>query len=65
MALAKPAQKPSTLLDRDVQCGEHLVAEQQVGPHDQRAGDGDTLALTAGKLIRKARGISCIKSGIR
>ena len=37
---------------------ERLVEQQDLGPLDQGAGQGDPLALTAGQLIRLARGRS-------
>ena len=39
-------------LDRDIQCGNGLVAEDEFRSDRQRAGDRDALPLTAGKLMR-------------
>src|SRR5882724_3667313 len=39
-------------LDRDVERGHWLVADDQPRPERQRAGDADALALAAGKLMR-------------
>ena len=41
-------------LDRDVERGDRLVADEEVGLHGERPGDGDALALAAGELVRKA-----------
>ena len=41
-------------LDRDVERGDRLVADQEIGLHRQRAGDADALALAAGELVRIA-----------
>ena len=41
-------------LDRDVERGDRLVADEHVGLHGERAGDGDALALAAGELVRIA-----------
>ncbi len=43
-------------LDRHVERGDRLVADQHVGLHGQRARDGDALALPAGELVRIALG---------
>ena len=43
-------------LDRDVECRDALVADQEVGLDGERAGDADALALTAGELVREAVG---------
>ena len=40
--------------DRDVERRHGLVADDQLGLHRQRAGDGDALALAAGELVRIA-----------
>ena len=42
-------------LDRHVERGDRLVADEQVGLHGERAGDGDALALAARELVRIAR----------
>ncbi len=39
-------------LDGDIEGGHRLVADQQIGLHGQRAGDGDALALAARELMR-------------
>ena len=41
-------------LDRDIEGGDRLVGNDQLRPRDQRAGDGDALALTAGEFMRVA-----------
>ena len=41
-------------LDRDVERGDRLVADDQVGLGGQSAGDADALALAAGELVRPA-----------
>ena len=41
-------------LDRHVERGDGLVADDQVGFEDERPGDPDPLALPAGKLVRVA-----------
>ena len=41
-------------LDRDVECGDRLVANQQLRLDGQRSRDTDACALSAGKLMRKA-----------
>ena len=41
-------------LDRDVERGDGLVADEHVRLHGERAGDRDALALAAGELVRKA-----------
>jgi hypothetical protein len=38
--------------DRDVEGRDGLVQHDDPGPRDQRAGDGDALALAAGELVR-------------
>ena len=44
-------------LDRDVERGDRLVADDELGLERQRAGDGDALALAAGELVRVALGV--------
>jgi len=44
-------------LDRNVERGDRLVADEEVGLHGERAGDGDPLALPAGELVRIAADI--------
>jgi hypothetical protein len=39
-------------LHRDVERADRLVGHDQLRPGDQRAGDGNALALAAGKLVR-------------
>ena len=39
-------------LDRDVERGDRLVADDQVRPGRERAGDADALALAAGEFVR-------------
>ena len=41
-------------LDRHVEGRDRLVADDQVGLEDERAGDADALALAAGELVRVA-----------
>ena len=41
-------------LDRNVERGDRLVADEEVRLHGERAGDGDALALPAGELVRIA-----------
>ena len=38
-------------LDRDVQRADRLVADDEIGLAGQRPGNGNTLALAAGKLM--------------
>ena len=42
-------------LDRDVERGDRLVGDDQLGLDRERAGDADALALAAGELVRVAR----------
>ena len=42
-------------LDRDVERGDRLVADEEVGVERERAGEADALALAAGELVRVAR----------
>ena len=39
-------------LHRDVERAHRLVGDDQLGPRDQRAGDGDALSLAAGEFVR-------------
>ena len=49
----QPAQQVQHLrLDADVEGGDRLVADQEVGLAGQCAGDADPLPLTAGELVR-------------
>ena len=41
--------------DRDVERGDRLVGDDQLGVERERAGDADALALPAGELMREAR----------
>ena len=41
-------------LDRDVERGDRLVGDDELGPQRQRPGDADALALAAGELVRVA-----------
>ena len=43
-------------LDGDVERRDRLVADQDLGPDGERAGDHHALALTAGELVRVAAG---------
>ena len=55
VAGAQPAQQvQDARLHRDVERGEHLVAEQQGGVHGEGAGDGDALAFAPRELVGKA-----------
>jgi len=47
-------QRGDLRLDRDVQCRERLIANDELGLDDQGARDADTLGLTAGELVRVA-----------
>ena len=39
---------------RNVEGGDRLVADDEVGARGERAGDADALALAAGELVREA-----------
>ncbi len=41
-------------LDRDVECRDRLVGDDQLGAQRERARDADPLALAAGELVREA-----------
>ena len=43
-------------LDRDVECADRLVGDDEVGAQRQRTGDSDPLALAAGERVREAVG---------
>ena len=43
-------------LDRDVERGDRLVADDELRVERQRPGDADALALAAGELVRVAVG---------
>ena len=51
-------------LHRDIERREHFIADQQIGLGDERAGDGDALALAARKLVGKARGIGAVEAHV-
>ena len=57
-------------LDRDVERGDRLVADDEVRLEHERAGDPDALALAAGELVRVAPGVvrlrarPCPSSGV-
>ena len=44
-------------LNGHIQCGHRLVTDHKLGTHGQRAGNADTLALTAGELVGIAVGV--------
>ena len=44
-------------LDRDVEGGDGLVGDDELGLQGEGAGDGDALALAAGELVRVALGV--------
>ena len=46
-----------SLAQLEVERTERLVEQQHLGPVDQRAGQGDPLALAAGELVRPALGV--------
>ena len=51
----KVGQKIDDLgLNRHIERGNRLIADQKLRFHDQRAGDADPLTLTAGKFVRIA-----------
>ena len=52
LALQVHHQVEHLRLDRDVERGDRLVADDQLGLQRQRAGDADALALAAGELVR-------------
>ena len=54
VALQVPQQVDDLCLDGDVQGGDGLVGDDQLGLEGQRAGDADALALAAGELVRVA-----------
>lgn len=54
----QPAQEVEDLcLYRDVEGGDGLVAAEEFRAAGERAGDGDALALAAGKLVREEPGL--------
>ena len=48
-------------LDRDIERGDHFVADQELRIHRKRSGNHDTLALTAAELVRVAMGIGRVE----
>ena len=54
LALQVREQGHDLLLGRDIQRTDRLVADEQTGLQDRGAGDADTLALSAGELVRVA-----------
>ena len=54
LALELLEQVQDLRLDRDVERRHRLVADDEVGLEDERAGDADALALAAGELVRVA-----------
>ena len=54
LALQVLQQVDDLRLDRDVERGDRLVADDQLGLDRERAGDADALALAAGELVRIA-----------
>ena len=54
LALQVREQGHDLLLGRDIQRTDRLVADKQTGSEDRGAGDADTLALSAGELVRVA-----------
>ena len=54
LALELVEQRDHLRLDRDVEGGDRLVGDDELGLERQRAGDGDALALAAGELVRVA-----------
>ena len=45
-------------LDRKIEGGDGLVGDDEPGPADEGAGDGDTLALATGELMGQAIGVA-------
>ena len=54
VALELAQQVEDLGLDRDVERGDRLVGDEQLGLERDRAGDADALALAAGELVRIA-----------
>ena len=54
LALQVAQQVEDLRLDRDVERGDRLVGDDQLGLQRDRAGDADALALAAGELVRVA-----------
>src|SRR3546814_18007362 len=49
-------------LDRHVERGDRLVADQELGPKRERAGDADALALPAGEAMRVAPDVLAVEA---
>src|SRR3546814_15681746 len=49
-------------LDRHVERGDRLVADQELGPKRERAGDADALALPAGEAMRGAPDVMAVEA---
>src|SRR5690349_2189225 len=49
-------------LYRDVERRHRLVCDYEPRPGDERAGDGDALALAPGKLVRILRGVGGLEA---
>src|SRR6516165_10600711 len=47
--------------DRDIQRGYRLVGDDDGGPEDDRAGEGQALALSSGELMRVESGSSLVQ----
>jgi hypothetical protein len=45
-------------LDRDVECGDGLVGDQEFGPQSQGAGDADALTLATAEFVREL--LACV-----
>ena len=58
LALELAQQVQHLRLDGHVQRRDGLVADDELGPQRQRAGDADALPLAAGELVRVAPGVS-------
>ena len=54
LLLQRVQQVDDLRLHRDVECGDRLVADQQLGLHHQGAGDADALALAAREFLHGA-----------
>jgi len=52
LVLEAPQQAEHLGLHREVERADRLVADDQARPHDERPGDRDPLALSAGELVR-------------
>ena len=49
-------------LNRDIQRGDRLIADDELRVHSQRTGDADTLTLTARELVRVAVGMLTVQA---